>query len=96
MDKLEQRVQDIEKKVAALEEQVQAQPKSITINTNFENETNPEQTQKTIECMVTAIRNLLKDSGLTVKQVLELLDKSKSEIMWNMPIKENLNSQLTW
>lgn len=42
------------------------------------------------------IRNILKESGLTVKQALELLDKCKSDIINQMPINENLNSKITW
>lgn len=42
------------------------------------------------------VRNDLKSSGLTVKQVLELLEKCKSDILREMPISESLKSKLTW
>lgn len=42
------------------------------------------------------IREILKKSGLTVKQALEVLEKCKSEILHDMPIDENLKSKLTW
>lgn len=48
------------------------------------------------EKIIQQIRENLKESGLTVKQVLAVLDKCKSEVLSEMPIKENLNSRITW
>ncbi|WP_155814050.1 hypothetical protein [Clostridium kluyveri] len=42
------------------------------------------------------MRKDLKESGLTISQVLELLNRCKSEILSEMPIDENMKSKLTW
>ncbi|WP_096635871.1 hypothetical protein [Clostridium cochlearium] len=49
-----------------------------------------------IDTTTQAIRESLKESGLTAKQALEVLDKCKSGIANEMHLKENFKNKLTW